>query len=88
MNLGVFFSFVCGNEVTSSQNRCPPASPELAMAGRRRVPCIISYAGVSSDETFLKTIPIETGFWRDSVLFCKSIIRDVDAERTQLIKRV
>jgi hypothetical protein len=35
------------------------------------VPCIISYAGVSSDETFLKTIPIETGFWRDSVLFCK-----------------
>ncbi|MDO9566836.1 MAG: hypothetical protein Q7J15_08870 [Candidatus Desulfaltia sp.] len=24
-----------------------------------------------SDETFLKTIPIETGFWKDSVLFCK-----------------
>jgi hypothetical protein len=34
----------------------------------RRVPCIISYAGVSSDETFLKTIQIETGFWKDSVL--------------------
>jgi len=30
-----------------------PASPELAMAGRRREPCIISYAGVSSDETFV-----------------------------------
>jgi hypothetical protein len=28
------------------------------MAGRRRVPCIISYAGVSNDETFLKTTPI------------------------------
>jgi hypothetical protein len=27
----------------------------------RRVACSISYAGVSSDETFLKTIPIETG---------------------------
>jgi deoxycytidine triphosphate deaminase len=38
------------------------------MAGRRRVPCIISYAEVSRDETFLKTIPIETGFWKDSIL--------------------
>jgi len=38
---------------TSSQNGCPPASPELAMAGRRRVSCIISYAEVLSDETFL-----------------------------------
>jgi hypothetical protein len=26
----------------------------------RLVLCIISYAGVSSDETFLKTIPIES----------------------------
>ena len=30
---------------TSSQNRCPPASPELAMAGRRQVLCIISLSG-------------------------------------------
>jgi hypothetical protein len=30
----------------------------------------MSYAGVSSDETFLKTIPIETAFWKDSDLFC------------------
>ena len=37
----------------------------------RPVPCIISYAGVLSDERFLKTIPIETGFWKDSVLFFK-----------------
>jgi len=58
-----FYLFVViKSHTTSSQNRCPPASPELAMAGRRRVPCIISYAGVSSDETFLKTIRIETGF--------------------------
>jgi len=35
----------------------------------RWVPCIISYAGVSSDEAFLETIPIETAFWKDSVLF-------------------
>jgi hypothetical protein len=62
---------VIKSHATSSQNRCPPASPELAMAGRRRAPCIISYAGVSSDGTFLKTIPIETAFWKDSVLFCK-----------------
>jgi hypothetical protein len=26
-------------------NRCPPASPELAMAVRRQVPCIISLSG-------------------------------------------
>jgi hypothetical protein len=52
------------SHATSSQNR------------RARVPCIISpvcvqrtgrYAGVLSDETFLKTIPIETGFWKDLV---------------------
>ncbi|RZB32061.1 MAG: hypothetical protein SRB1_01680 [Desulfobacteraceae bacterium Eth-SRB1] len=59
---------VMKSHATSSQNRCPPASLELTMAGRRRVSCIISYAGVSSDEIFLKTIQIETGFWKDSIL--------------------
>jgi len=30
---------------TTSQTGSPPASPELAMAGRRREPCIMSLSG-------------------------------------------
>jgi hypothetical protein len=37
----------------------------------RPVHYMLSYAKVWSDETFLKTIPMETDFWKDMVLFCK-----------------
>jgi len=39
----------------TAKTGCPPASPELAMAGRHPEPCIMSWAGALNEPRYLET---------------------------------